>query len=125
MATVCQISNVLDSRRSKLHKGKPLKTDDDVNDYKRLILTRCGNIKDKEEFKVCCNKERLISKTLGLSEILSHFKWRQTQEVSCLPNACENGRIPWPGYPGECFKLNNKTESGCRLVKEGDQVGCA
>lgn len=42
-------------------KEKPLKTDDDVNDYKRLILTRCGNIKDKEEFKVCCNKNRLIS----------------------------------------------------------------
>ena len=29
-------------------------------------------------------------------------------DVSCLPNYCANGMIPWPGFPNKCFRVNKK-----------------
>lgn len=29
-------------------------------------------------------------------------------DVKCLPNFCEDGMIPWPGYPNECFEVNKE-----------------
>ena len=29
-------------------------------------------------------------------------------DVTCLPNFCEDGMIPWPGYPNECFQVNKE-----------------
>ena len=58
-------------------------------------------------------------------------------DVTCLPNLCEEGMIPWPGYPNQCFKVNKEVHTtttttttnlfqgnsgSCRLVKNGDEV---
>ena len=31
-----------------------------------------------------------------------------TANFGCLPNPCPEDQLPWPGYPGKCFKKSDK-----------------
>merc|ERR1719468_263425 len=68
---------------------------------------------------------QLLAGNFDVSEILTFLKRRHSADVTCLPNFCEDGMIPWPGYPNECFQVNKEGNPGfCRLVKIGDEVTC-
>lgn len=90
----------------------------------RLKIRRCGE--KGGEKKVCCNQGSVKTDDLSFLEIQNSFMKNFTSNFGCLPNPCPEDQLPWPGYPGKCFKKTAKTK-GCtklRLLHDKMQLTC-
>ena len=50
-----------------------------------------------------------VAEELGPAEVTSVLSsFYNKTSLSCAPSPCQEGELPWPGKPGQCFRIKVK-----------------
>jgi len=114
-----------DDCQSFLDDVKYLESNKKNINLERLRIRNCGE--KGGEKKVCCDEPSVKTHDLSFHEIQNSFMKNHTANFGCLPNPCPEDQLPWPGYPGKCFKKSNKSETctKLRLLHDKMQLSCS